>query len=83
MITLEYLWLIMDPLLFYNGGGTSLVTKLCLTLLQPHELKSARPLCPWDFSGKNTGVGHRFLLQGIFLTQRWNPDLLCLLHLLH
>ena len=30
-----------------------------------------------DFSGKNTGVGCHFLLQGIFLTQRSN------LHLLH
>ena len=31
----------------------------------------------WDFPGKSTGVGCYFLLQGIFLTQRWN---LCLLH---
>ena len=30
-----------------------------------------------DFPGKNTGVGNHFLLQGIFLTQQWNP---CLLH---
>ena len=37
-------------------------------------------LCPWDFSGKNTGVGCHFLFQGIFLTQESNP---CLLHLLH
>ena len=33
-------------------------------------------LCPWDSPGKNTGVGCHFLLQGIFLTQRWNPGLL-------
>jgi len=25
--------------------------------------------------GKNTGVGCHFLLQGIFLTQGWNPGL--------
>ena len=25
--------------------------------------------CPWDFPGKNTGVGCHFLLQGIFLTR--------------
>ena len=31
--------------------------------------------------GKNTGVGCRFLHQGIFPTQRSNPRLLCLLHL--
>ena len=34
----------------------------------------------WNSSGKNTRVGCRFLLQGIFLTQGSN---LCLLHLLH
>ena len=32
--------------------------------------------CLWDSSGKNTGVGCHFLLQGIFLTQEPNPDLL-------
>ena len=32
--------------------------------------------CPWDFSGKNTEIGHHFLLQGIFLTQGSNPPLL-------
>ena len=32
------------------------------------------------FLGKNTGVGSRFLLQGIFPTQRSNLHLLCLLH---
>ena len=26
-------------------------------------------LCPWEFSGKNTGMGCHFLLQRIFLTQ--------------
>ena len=31
--------------------------------------KPTRLLCPWDFSGKNTGVGYHFLLQGIFPTQ--------------
>ena len=29
-------------------------------------------LCPWDFSGKSTGVGCHFLLQGIFPTQGLN-----------
>ena len=32
-----------------------------------------------DSPGKNTGVGCPALLQGIFLTQRWNPPLVCLL----
>ena len=33
-------------------------------------------LCPWDFLGKNSGMGCHSLLQGIFLTQGWNPGLL-------
>ena len=33
-----------------------------------------------DAPGKNTGVGYCVLLQGIFLTQRSNPYLLCFLH---
>ena len=36
-----------------------------------------RALCPWNFPGKNAGVGYHFLLQGIFLTQGQNW---CLLH---
>ena len=44
--------------------------------LWPHGLLPARLLCPWDFPGKNTGVGYRFLLQGIFPTQGLNPGLL-------
>ena len=39
---------------------------------QPHGLEPSRLLCPWDFPGKNTGVGCHFLLQGIFLTQGLN-----------
>ena len=34
--------------------------------LRPHGLQSTRLLCPWDFPGKDTGVGCHFLLQGIF-----------------
>ena len=45
--------------------------------LWPHA--PTRLLCPWDFSGKNTGVGCHFLLQRIFLTQELNLHLLCLL----
>ena len=53
--------------------------QLCLTL-QAHGLWPTRPLCPWDFPSKNTGMGCPFLLQGIFLIQGLNPILLCLLH---
>ena len=47
-----------------NRRGCCLVAKSCQILLQHHRL-----LCSWDFPGKNTGVGCRFLLQGIFLTR--------------
>ena len=32
--------------------------------LWPHRLQSTRHLCPWDFPGKNTGVGCHFLPKG-------------------
>ena len=51
-----------------------LVTQLCLTLLRCHGLLPLRLLCPWDFPGKNTGVGCLFLLQGVFLTQGLEPE---------
>ena len=46
--------------------------------VRPHGLWPTRLLCPWDFPGKNTGVGCHFLLQGIFPTQGSN---LCPLYL--
>ena len=48
--------------------------------LRPFGLWPTRLLCPWNFSGKNTGVGCHFLLQRIFPTQGLNPHLLHLLH---
>ena len=53
-------------------GGCCLVASRVLVFCNP-----ARLLSPWDFPGKNTGVGCHFPLQGIFLTQGLNP---CLLH---
>ena len=32
--------------------------------LRPHGWQPARLLCPWDFPGRNTGVGYHFILQG-------------------
>ena len=66
-----------------NGFG---VSYMCTQLLSHVQLFAtpwtlpARLLCPWDFPGKNTGMGNHFLLQEIFPTQGWNP---CFLHLLH
>jgi len=57
---------------------------------QLHGLQSSKHLSPWDFPGKNTGVGCHFILQGIFLTQESNPGLLhcrqilyCLSHMFY
>ena len=48
--------------------------------LETYGLQPARVFCPWDSSGKNTGVGCHAFLQGIFPTQGSNPHLLHLLH---
>ena len=45
-----------------------------------HGLQLTRLLCPWNFPGKNTGMGCHAFLKGIFPTQGLNA---CLLHLLH
>ena len=50
-----------------------LVSQLCLTFGDP-------VVCPWDYPGRNTGVGCHFLLQGIFPTQGSNLHLLGRLH---
>ena len=44
-------------------------------LCNPMDCSLSRLLCPWNFPGKNTGVGCHFLLQGIFLTQGLNLGL--------
>ena len=42
--------------------SASSVSQLCPTLCDSLDC-SAPGLCPWNFSGKNTGVGFHFLLQ--------------------
>ena len=42
------------------------VTAVVSDSLRPHGLWPARLLCPWDFPGKNTGVGCCFLLQNAY-----------------
>ena len=44
--------------------------------LWPHGLEPTRLFCPWDFPGKNTGVGCHSLIQGIVPTQGLNSGLL-------
>ena len=66
-----------------RGHGNSVltleVTSVVSDSLQFYGLEPAKLLYPWDFQGKNIGVGCHFLLEGIFLTQRSNPHLLFLL----
>ena len=69
-----FLKLSSGPLLCY---AESLL--LCPTLYD-YGLQPSRFLCLWDSLGKNTGVGCHALLQGIFLTQGSNLQLLYLLH---
>ena len=70
--------------LFIDSPGLGCVCVLSHSAVsnsfQPCGLYPARLLCPWNFPGKNTGVGCRALLQGIFQTQGLNPGLLYLLH---
>ena len=47
------------------------VPQSCPALCDPMD-------CPWNSPGQNTGVGSLSLLQGIFLIQELNPNLLCL-----
>ena len=56
--------------------GESVSHSVMSNSLQPHELQPIRLLCPWNSPGKNTRVGSRSLLQGIFLTQGSNLGLL-------
>ena len=43
----------------WRGKRACVRAQLCMT----HGLLPARLLCPWDFPGKNAGVGCHFLLQ--------------------
>ena len=52
----------------------------CVQLFATLLIVAHQVLCPWDSSGKNTGVLCYSLLQEIFLTQESNLSLLCLLH---
>ena len=55
---------------------TRSVPSVLFDSLRPSGLEPAKLLCPWDSSGKSTGVGCHFLLQGVFPTQGLNPGLL-------
>ena len=51
------------------------VASVIFKSLQPHGLLLTRFLCPWNSSGKNTGVGCHDFLQGIFPARGLKPCL--------
>ena len=60
-----------------NDGSVERVSHSVMSdSLRPHGLQPTRLLCPWDFPGKNTGVGCHFLLQEVFLTQEMMTNIL-------
>ena len=65
----------------YTGQNLSCMSACVFSVVsdsfRPHGPWPTRCLCPWNFPGKNTGVGCHFLLQGNFLTQRSNTCISC------
>ena len=55
--------------LLKGGCCCCFVAKSCPTLYNLHRLLPTRLLHPWDFPGKNLGMGCHFFLQEIFPTQ--------------
>ena len=49
----------------WTGTRLLLSRQVVSDSLRPRGLQLARLFCPWDFPGKNTGAGCRFLLQRI------------------
>ena len=64
---------------FLNASEVKLLSRVQL-FATPWTV-TARLLCPWNFPGKNTGVGCHFLLEGILPTQGLNLYPLHLLRL--
>ena len=63
-------------ILLLKVKSESEVAQSCPTLCDPMDWSLPKPLHPWNFPGKSTGVGFHFLLQEIFPTQGSNPGLL-------
>ena len=58
-----------DPLVQKFACVDAQLLQSSLTLCDPVDyIYPTRLLCPWDSPGKNPGVSHHALLQGIFLT---------------
>ena len=64
----------MDHSKLWEILGESVSCSVMSDSLQTHG--PARLLCLWNSPGKNTGMGHHSLFQGIFPTQGSSPGLL-------
>ena len=71
LFTLKYVNLLLG---WWCSG---LVSGSCLTLCDPMDC-SSQLLCPWDFPGKNTGVGCHFLLHFYLVNVIHFPQILYL-----
>ena len=71
-----FLWSLFCFLKMFIYLVQSVSCSVVSDLLRPQGLKPVRLLCAWDSPGKSTGAGFHFLLQEIFLTQRWTLGLL-------
>ena len=60
----------------YFNMSVGLLAHSCPILWGPMDCSPPSSFCPWDSSGKNTGMSCHFFLQGIFPTQGSNPRLL-------
>ena len=86
-----YAWSLADVILFipYHSLGREGLVSLCLvaqscpTLCDPMNCRPPDCSVHGDSPGKNTGVGHHALLQGIFPTQGSNPGLAHCRQILH
>ena len=71
MLSWTFLWNYCFPCLKEDYACSCLVATVV-----PQWTIGLRLLCPWDSSGKSTGVGCHALLQEIFPTKGSNPSLL-------
>ena len=65
---------------WHDGGASGLSCFSRVWLFATLWAVSIMLFCPWNPPGKNTGMGCRALLHGIFLTQGLNLGILCRLH---
>ena len=79
LFTLPQFQVVQRPTLWVPSWGSCKNNSCMRVCMFSHSVMtdSLQPRVSVEFPGKNTGVGYRFLLEGIFSSQGSNP---CLLH---